>query len=132
MKTPAGALRPAPEGQLPPTLLIDNQDALLNEPVYKVISQSNAMLLSTRCNLSPTATCVPSSRASITPRRSSLSSARHAGAEGRAFAVVPFIGGGSEEEGGRDAAGMIRLSAGRHVPPPGALHERGARATVGA
>ena len=36
MKTPANALRPAPEGQLPPTLLIDNQDALLNEPVYKV------------------------------------------------------------------------------------------------
>jgi hypothetical protein len=37
MKTPSGALRPAPEGELPPTLLIDNQDALLNEPVYKVI-----------------------------------------------------------------------------------------------
>jgi hypothetical protein len=36
MKTPSNALRPAPEGELPPTLLIDNQDALLNEPVYKV------------------------------------------------------------------------------------------------
>ena len=36
MKTPADSLRPAPEGQLPPTLLLDNEAALLNEPVYKV------------------------------------------------------------------------------------------------
>ena len=39
MKTPANALRPAPEGELPPNLLLANEDALLNEPVYKVIAQ---------------------------------------------------------------------------------------------
>ena len=53
MKTPSGALRPAPEGELPPTLLTDNEDALLNEPVYKVVSQANDMLRFAPCSVSP-------------------------------------------------------------------------------
>eukprot|EP00281_Chroomonas_sp_CCMP1168_P030427 CAMPEP_0206255696 /NCGR_PEP_ID=MMETSP0047_2-20121206/24379_1 /ASSEMBLY_ACC=CAM_ASM_000192 /TAXON_ID=195065 /ORGANISM="Chroomonas mesostigmatica_cf, Strain CCMP1168" /LENGTH=374 /DNA_ID=CAMNT_0053682101 /DNA_START=39 /DNA_END=1163 /DNA_ORIENTATION=- len=37
MKTPEGALEPAPKGSLPPDIYEVNMEALLNEPVYKAV-----------------------------------------------------------------------------------------------
>jgi len=37
MKSDSSSMRPAPLGELPPTLFTDHQSALLNEPVYKSV-----------------------------------------------------------------------------------------------